>query len=85
MDFSNECLHGTRVVSGNLPTEVVERGATVFPQPLGMAATFDAELIRRVGDASATASSPPCHTMGGAPQSPSPCARAAFPPGLFVA
>jgi beta-glucosidase len=50
-DFGNECLHGTRVVGGTLPASVSEKGATVFPQPLGMAATFDTDLISLVGNA----------------------------------
>ena len=48
-DFGNECLHGTRVTSSNVPADVVKRGATVFPQPLGMAATFDTDLLQHVG------------------------------------
>ncbi len=40
----NECLHG-----------VVRAGrATVFPQSIGMAATFDTDLMHRVGDAIST-------------------------------
>jgi beta-glucosidase len=44
MRWHNECLHG-----------LVHTGrATQFPQSIGMAATFDAELIQKVADAIAT-------------------------------
>jgi len=40
----NECLHG-----------VARNGrATIFPQAIGMAATFDTELMERIGDAVST-------------------------------
>lgn len=40
-DWWNECLHG-----------VARAGrATVFPQAIGLAATFDVELLERIGDA----------------------------------
>ena len=40
-DWWNECLHG-----------VARAGkATVFPQAIGMAATFDEQLLLRIGDA----------------------------------
>src|SRR5262245_22033928 len=43
-DYWNECLHG-----------VARNGvATVFPQAIGMAATWDAALLREVGDVIAT-------------------------------
>ena len=43
-DYSNEALHG-----------VARAGtATVFPQVIGLAATFDEELMEQVGDAVST-------------------------------
>ncbi|MCK5844547.1 MAG: hypothetical protein KAG97_07560, partial [Victivallales bacterium] len=40
-DWWNECLHG-----------VARAGrATVFPQAIGLAATFDADLLGKIGDA----------------------------------
>eukprot|EP00040_Diaphanoeca_grandis_P019298 m.101833 g.101833 ORF g.101833 m.101833 type:complete len:778 (+) comp27356_c1_seq1:137-2470(+) len=50
-DFGNECLHGTDIHVGNLPASIASNGATVFPQPIGMAATFDSDLIKLVGNA----------------------------------
>jgi len=38
--WGNECLHG-----------VAAKGATAFPQPLGLAATWDPDLVRRIGAA----------------------------------
>ncbi|MBQ3753822.1 MAG: glycoside hydrolase family 3 protein, partial [Prevotella sp.] len=43
-DWWNEGLHGV----GR------DGRATVFPQPIGLGATFNPELIRRIGDAIAT-------------------------------
>ena len=43
-DWWNEGLHGVGRAGR----------ATVFPQPIGLAATFDTETIRRIGDAIAT-------------------------------
>ena len=50
--WGNECLHGAVVtadmpVAGTLPPH----GATVFPQPLGLAAGFSAAQVHAVGEA----------------------------------
>ena len=50
-DFGHECLHGTVVVSNYFPEDIVKRGATVFPQPLGLAASYDTELLLEIGRA----------------------------------
>ena len=50
-DFGHECLHGTVVESTYLPKSVVQRGATVFPQPLGLAASYDTQLLLEIGRA----------------------------------
>lgn len=39
-DWQNECLHGVG--------KIADRRVTVFPQPIGLAATWDAEGIRRM-------------------------------------
>eukprot|EP00729_Bicosta_minor_P016607 gene16607-13638_t len=53
--WGNECLHGAVVRSGD-GTPPPAAGATVFPQPIGLAATFDVELVASIGDAVATES-----------------------------
>lgn len=40
----NECLHGVARASK----------ATVFPQPIGLGASFDPDLVRRIGDVAST-------------------------------
>ena len=40
----NECLHGVKGPLGGVPT-------TVYPQAIGMAATWNTDLLRRVADA----------------------------------
>ena len=44
--WGNECLHGVKVTSNK-----TVRGATVFPQPLAWAATFDDKLVLDIGSA----------------------------------
>jgi len=41
-DWQNECLHGVG--------KVADRKVTVFPQPIGLAATWDEEGVRKVAD-----------------------------------
>jgi beta-glucosidase len=43
-DWWNECLHGFARAGY----------ATVFPQAIGLAATWDADLLRQVGDVTST-------------------------------
>ena len=51
-DWGTECLHGVVVQPSDQPVpKVGARGATVFPQPLGLAATFDTALMQAVGNA----------------------------------
>eukprot|EP00943_MAST-04B_sp_MAST-4B-sp1_P003116 g3116.t1 len=50
-DFGHECLHGSVVLSNYLPESVAKRGATVFPQPLGLAASYDKDLLLEIGRA----------------------------------
>lgn len=40
------CLYGLDQVHGTTYSE----GGTIFPQPIGMCATFDPELVRRIGE-----------------------------------
>lgn len=52
----SECLHGAVVGSEDLAakkgkTLFSNAGATCFPQPIGLAATFDRRLVRRVASA----------------------------------
>ena len=49
--WGNECLHGTVVRSNDEPSSVPQTGATVFPQPIGLAATFDTDLMAGIGQA----------------------------------
>lgn len=49
--WGNECLHGAVVKTDNTPASIPANGATVFPQPIGLAATFDEQLLLDVGTA----------------------------------
>ena len=51
--YGNECLHGVVVRGNDIPNFVPADigGATVFPQPIGLAASFDHELLLAIGDA----------------------------------
>lgn len=44
-NFGNECLHG---VKNSIPGDI---GATIFPQPMALAATWDTALIHTIGNA----------------------------------
>lgn len=44
--FGSECLHGVKVAT--------KTGATVFPQPMALAATWDTDLVKRVFEAVGT-------------------------------
>ena len=72
--WGNECLHGVKAQASD-PRVGPTGGATIFPQPLAWAATFDADLFRQIGDVIstesralanyATAVAPTGHDMGG--------------------
>ena len=49
--WGNECLHGAVVKADSTPASIPANGATVFPQPIGLAATFDEQLLLDVGTA----------------------------------
>jgi beta-glucosidase-like glycosyl hydrolase len=50
--WGTECLHGVKLVnSSGAATLPPSQGATVFPQPIGMAASFDVDLLFDVGNA----------------------------------
>ena len=76
----SECLHG--VVEGEAA------GATVFPQPIGLAASFDAKLVERVASAigdEARAKSNEAEAAGRGPRCAAlalPCVGAAVPCAL---
>ena len=52
-DWGDECLHGTKLSAGEVPGL---RGATIFPQPIGLGASFSTELLQDIGEAISTES-----------------------------
>eukprot|EP00041_Stephanoeca_diplocostata_P021760 m.513317 g.513317 ORF g.513317 m.513317 type:complete len:786 (+) comp21904_c0_seq3:179-2536(+) len=52
-EWSNECLHGA-VVRGDAADAIPSGGATVFPQPIGLAASFNEDLLGKIGVAIST-------------------------------
>ena len=51
-DWGNECLHGVALESGVGGLA----GATIFPQPIGLGASFNPALLHAIGDAISTES-----------------------------
>ena len=51
--WGNECLHGTKVDG----QPYAGSGATVFPSPIAWGATFDSELVEKIGGMSLSPSS----------------------------
>lgn len=49
----NECLHGI-VVRGTEADATPSGGATIFPQPLGLAASFNQDIAQEIGIAIST-------------------------------
>ena len=49
-NWRSNCLHGWTAAGGHWPSDLKW---TVFPAPIGLAATFDADLVMKVGQATA--------------------------------